>query len=141
MSMVAELSIGALEAATATPVSTLRFYERKGLLAPPPRVSGRRRYPAESVDRVLMVRMWQRAGFTIGEIGALLADRQRREAWQDLVRAKIVELNEREGEIQRAREQLEHSLLCRSPDWTTCSWMQAAARRTASTPTEPRLPT
>lgn len=128
--MIVGLSIGALEAQTATSVSALRFYERKGLLPRPPRVSGQRRYPPEAVDRVLMVRMWQNAGFSLGEISELLADRRERDAWQELVRTKIAELGARRSEIDRSRQQLEHALLCRAPDWTTCAWMQAAAKAT-----------
>jgi len=91
-------------------------------------VSGKRRYPTDAVDLVLMIRMWQNAGFSVREIGQLLAERQDRGAWQDLVRVKIAELSERQVEVQRAREQLEHSLFCRAPDWTACEWMRAAAR-------------
>jgi DNA-binding transcriptional MerR regulator len=125
------ISIGALETATGTPVSTLRFYERKGLLPEPPRVSGRRRYPPEAVDRVLMIRMWQRAGFSIAEITELLARRHRRRAWQGQVLAKLAELETRQAEIQQARQSLEHALLCHAPDWTACAWMRAAARSAA----------
>jgi DNA-binding transcriptional MerR regulator len=130
--VIAGLSIGELEAKTATPVSALRFYERKGLLSPPPRVSGQRRYPPDVVDRVLLIRMWQNAGFSLGEISNLLANKHRLDAWQQLVRTKIDELDTRQREIETARRQLEHALLCRAPDWTTCTWMQAAARGTAA---------
>jgi DNA-binding transcriptional MerR regulator len=122
------LAIGMLGAQTGTPVSTLRFYERKGLLPSPPRVAGQRRYPPESVDRVLAIRLWQRAGFTIAEIGGLLADRERLEVWQQTVRAKLADLERREAEIRDTRQQLQHALLCRSSDWTSCPWMRRAAR-------------
>ena len=126
--VIVGLSIGQLGEETDTPVSALRFYERKGLLPPPPRASGQRRYPPEAVDRVRMVRMWQNAGFSLGEIGQLLHDRQRPEAWQQLVRTKISELAILQAEAERCRQQLEHALLCRAPDWTTCAWMKAASR-------------
>jgi DNA-binding transcriptional MerR regulator len=124
------MSIGALQDATGTPVSALRFYERKVLLPEPPRLSGRRQYPDEAVDRVLMIRMWQRAGFSISEITLLLAERESRETWQDLVRTKIADLNSRQLEIRSVCQQLEHALLCRAEDWTNCAWMKAAARAT-----------
>jgi DNA-binding transcriptional MerR regulator len=125
--MTDSISIGALETATGTPVSTLRFYERKGLLSEPPRTSGRRRYAPEAVDRVLMIRMWQRAGFSIAEIARLLAHSDRPQAWKNQVVAKLAELQARQEEIQHTREQLEHALPCRAPDWTTCTWMRTAA--------------
>ena len=126
--VIVGLSIGELGADTDTPVSALRFYERKGLVPPPPRVSGQRRYPPEAADRVRMIRMWQNAGFSLGEIGQLLYDRHSLETWQQLVRAKISELTVLQAEAERCRQQLEHALLCRAPDWTTCLWMKAASR-------------
>lgn len=71
------MAIGALATQTGTPISTLRFYERTGLLVEPARVSGQRRYPPEAAERVAMIRMWRRAGFTVTEIQTLLADRHR----------------------------------------------------------------
>ena len=122
------LSIGELAEETDTPISTIRFYERKGLLPPPPRESGKRRYPPGAADRVRLIRMWQKAGFSLGEIAQLLTDRRSLQAWKDLVRAKIAELNVLEAEIELSRQQLEHAMLCRAPDWTTCPTMRATAR-------------
>lgn len=123
------LSSGQLEEATGTPASALRFYERKGLLPLPPRASGQRRYPPEAVDRVRMIRMWQNAGFGLREIVALLDNSRQRDAWKQLVRNKLEELAIRQVEVERARQQLEHALLCRADDWTTCPTMRATARR------------
>jgi DNA-binding transcriptional MerR regulator len=122
------LSIGELADETATPISTLRFYERKGLLAAPPRESGKRRYPPDAPDRVRLVRMWRNAGFSLGEIDQLLTDREHLDLWKELVRTKISELNVLAAEVERSRLQLEHALLCRAPDWTACPTMKATAR-------------
>jgi DNA-binding transcriptional MerR regulator len=125
------MSIGALAAQTGTAISTLRFYERTGLLGAPPRVSGQRRYPPEAAERVAMIRMWRRAGFSVVEIEKLLADRQRLTAWQDLVRAKLDELEVRLAEMQKSRSELQHALFCQAEDWTACAWMKAVARSDA----------
>jgi DNA-binding transcriptional MerR regulator len=122
------MSIGELARDSGTPISTIRFYERRGLLPPPPRESGKRRYPAEAADRVRLIRMWQNAGFSLSEISQLLTDREDLPVWKELVRTKIAELNVLEAEIERSRQQLEHALLCRAPDWTACPTMQATAR-------------
>jgi MerR family redox-sensitive transcriptional activator SoxR len=126
--VISGLSIGELAHETTTPISTIRFYERKGLLASPPRESGQRRYPLGAVDRVRLIHMWQHAGFSLGEIAQLLTDRENIQAWKELVRTKISELTLLQAEITRSREQLEHALLCRAPDWTACPTMQATAR-------------
>ena len=125
--MIPGLSIGELSDETDTPISTVRFYERRGLLPPPPRESGKRRYPPEAADRVRLIRMWQNSGFSLGEIGTLLLERADADAWKALVHAKIAELTVLQAEIELSREQLQHSLLCRAADWTTCPTMRAMA--------------
>jgi DNA-binding transcriptional MerR regulator len=48
---------------------TLRYYERRGLIPPPPRrISGYRAYPAETVERVRLIKWAQGLGFTLREI-------------------------------------------------------------------------
>lgn len=65
--------IGELADAAGVHVETIRFYQRKGLLATPVRVRGEiRRYGASDVARVRFVRAAQRLGFTLGEIAELL---------------------------------------------------------------------
>lgn len=66
-------SIGALAEAAAVSVETIRFYQRKGLLAEPPRRRGEiRRYGSDDIARVKFVKAAQRLGFSLGEIGGLL---------------------------------------------------------------------
>ena len=48
---------------------TLRYYERRGLIPPPPRrISDYRAYPAETVERVRLIKWAQGLGFTLREI-------------------------------------------------------------------------
>ena len=54
-------------------IETLRFYEKKGLLPPPPRRStGYRAYPEESVRLLRFIKRAQELGFTLAEIRELL---------------------------------------------------------------------
>lgn len=69
----ARLTIGALARAADVGVETVRFYERKGLLPPPPRTSsGYRQYPPDAAARIRFIRRAQSLGFTLEEIGELL---------------------------------------------------------------------
>lgn len=71
--MKPELSIGELAAATGVGVETIRFYERRGLMAQPPKpASGYRRYPADTARQVRFIKRAQGLGFTLDEIGGLL---------------------------------------------------------------------
>ncbi len=68
------LTIGRLASRAGVGVETIRYYERKGLLEPPPRTSsGYRQYPEEAVQRLLFIRRAKELGFTLKEIGELLA--------------------------------------------------------------------
>lgn len=67
------LTIGAVAAAAAVGVETIRFYQRKGLLDEPDRPSGGiRRYGERDVARVSFIKSAQRLGFSLDEVGGLL---------------------------------------------------------------------
>lgn len=72
--MVAALTIGQLAKAAAVNVETIRYYQRRGLLEEPPRpLGGQRHYSAEQIKRVRFIKRAQALGFTLSEIGTLLA--------------------------------------------------------------------
>jgi Hg(II)-responsive transcriptional regulator len=67
------LRIGEVAGRARVNIQTLRFYERRGLLAEPPRrPSGYREYPAESVARVRFIKRAQELGFSLAEVQELL---------------------------------------------------------------------
>jgi DNA-binding transcriptional MerR regulator len=69
---------GELAAAAGVSTDTLRHYERKGVLPRPARsANGYRRYPADAIERVRMVRNALAVGFTLDELARLLAERGR----------------------------------------------------------------
>lgn len=67
------MTIGFFADAAGVTVETIRFYQRKGLLAEPPRPYGSiRRYGNADVARVRFVKSAQRLGFSLDEIVELL---------------------------------------------------------------------
>ena len=112
------MTIGAVARAAGVGVETIRFYERSGLLTPPPRTAaGYRQYAPEAVQRVLFLRRIQRFGFTLAEAseflalqeGAACADGQR------LARSKIVALEEQIAHLTATKDALV-ALVARCPD-------------------------
>lgn len=104
------LTIGALARAGGVGVETVRYYQRRGLLAEPERGHGGgiRRYGAEDARRLRFIRSAQAAGFTLEEIGELLAldaseDRARARA---IATARLTALDGKIAELQRARAAL-----------------------------------
>ena len=74
-----QITIGKLAAAGGVGVETVRYYQRRGLLPTPVRSGGDgwgggiRRYDADDLRRLKFIRAAQGAGFTLDEIGELLA--------------------------------------------------------------------
>jgi MerR family mercuric resistance operon transcriptional regulator len=67
------LSIGALSKQTGVNIETIRFYEKAGLVPPPPRSAGGfRLYGRDHVRRLTFVRRARGLGFTLDEVRALL---------------------------------------------------------------------
>ena len=67
------LSIGQLAAETGVNIETIRYYERVGLLAAPPRTQGRHRaYGEQYVQRLTFVRRSRELGFSLDDIRTLL---------------------------------------------------------------------
>jgi MerR family mercuric resistance operon transcriptional regulator len=102
------LTVGALAKAGGVGVETIRFYQRKGLLATPTRDGGIRRYAPEDLRRLRFIRQAQGAGFTLEEIGELLAldageDRPR---VRELATARLQALDGKIAELDRARQAL-----------------------------------
>lgn len=71
--LAAKHSIGVLARLSGCPVETIRYYERIGLIAPPPRTEGgHRAYDDDALRRLSFVRRSRALGFTLQEIGGLL---------------------------------------------------------------------
>lgn len=67
------MKIGALAETTGTPVETIRFYERKGLLPPPARSDNNyRMYLPAHVERLNFIRQCRKLDMTLDEIRALI---------------------------------------------------------------------
>src|SRR5438552_13847351 len=68
------LTIGEVAKHAHVRIETLRYYERMGLVAPPPRNGANYRlYPEETVRRVQFIKRAQELGFSPREITELLA--------------------------------------------------------------------
>ena len=67
------LKIGQLAEATGESPYTIRYYERVGLLPPPPRTrAGYRMYPVETRERLAFIRKSQALGLTLSEVRDIL---------------------------------------------------------------------
>ena len=109
VSKKADLTIARLGSAAGVGVETVRYYQRRGLLAVPPSAGTVRRYDAGDVRRLQFIRRAQAAGFTLDEIGELLAlDRTHdRARVRELAAARLTALDARIAELEQSRTALE----------------------------------
>ena len=103
------MTIARLGAAACVGVETVRYYQRRGLLAVPASAGAVRRYGPEDVRRLRFIRRAQAAGFTLEEIGELLVlDRSDdRARVRELAGARLAALDARIAELESSRAALE----------------------------------
>jgi DNA-binding transcriptional MerR regulator len=106
------LTIGEAAAQLGVATSTLRYYERRGLVTADARVSGQRRYEWSTVRRLAFVQMLQDAGLSLDEIQGVL-DADDNAGWKEIARQRLAHLDEDIARLQHARELLAGALLCR----------------------------
>jgi MerR family mercuric resistance operon transcriptional regulator len=103
------MRISDLAQAAGVGVETVRFYQRKGLLAVPRGdAPGGRHYDEEDLRRLRYVRQAQTAGFTLAEIARLieLSQTDDRPAARAMARERIAALDDRIAVLQAARQSL-----------------------------------
>ena len=103
------LTVGKLGERTGVTADTVRFYERAGLLGKAQRsASGYRLYGAADVDRVRFIRRARDLGFSLEEVGQLLALSYGQGAphIRGLAGKRLSEMDRRLTDLTRLREAL-----------------------------------
>jgi len=106
------LTIGDLARRAGVPTSTVRYYERRGLMAPDEWESGQRRYCEASLRRLVFIGMLQDAGLSLDDIAGVLGAARASE-WKAIARQRLAALDATIEELQLARDYLAGALLCR----------------------------
>ena len=101
------MTIGKVAAAAGVNVETIRFYQRRGILAEPPKkLGGLRYYDQAAIERVQFIKRAQNLGFSLEEVSALLALEHSEACAKThdaaLNKLKIVEATIRDLECMRA---------------------------------------
>jgi MerR family transcriptional regulator, redox-sensitive transcriptional activator SoxR len=116
------LTIGDVAARSGVPATTLRYYDKVGLLRPTAREGGQRRYDDRAVEKLAVIGTCQAAGFSLDEIALLYDDRTTgRERSKAMARAKLAELDAQVERLHRARAIIEWGLTCSCPTLDDCT--------------------
>ena len=96
--------------------STIRYYERVGLLPRPKRVNGRRVYQADVLNRLALIKATKAAGFTLAEIHKLSviweAEGHLPTDWRQFVEQKLAETEAVIRQAQQMQTILNAALAC-----------------------------
>jgi len=109
----AEMTIGRLARASEVGVETVRYYQRRNLLAVPHSGSGVRRYPTAMIDRIRFIKRSQNLGFSLDEIRELLRLEQggNRSAIRKIAGARLANISEKVAALEQM-ERVLAALLC-----------------------------
>jgi MerR family transcriptional regulator, mercuric resistance operon regulatory protein len=126
--VIAGLRSGQVAEAAGVNLQTLRYYERRGLVAPPDRtLGGHRVYPAETVTLLRVIKTAQRLGFTLEEVADLLDSGRHRHGGradaglQARAADKLAEVERKIGDLEVIRETLRAALRAGCDDLVTCA--------------------
>jgi MerR family mercuric resistance operon transcriptional regulator len=108
-------------------LQTLRYYERRGLLAEPDRsLGGHRLYPHEAVTVLRVIKAAQRLGFTLDEVADLLDAGRHRHGRTDSglrarAQAKLVEVHAKIADLETIAGALRSAVDAGCDDLITCA--------------------
>jgi len=114
---------------TGVPASTLRYYEKKGLLKSLAGRGQRRQFAADVTDRLALIALGQAAGFSLDEVGAMLVEQQ---VDRQLLLAKADELDARIRQLQAMSKGLRHAAQCPEEDHLACPKFQRLMKVSAA---------
>lgn len=119
------MSIGQVAKRSGVRVSTLHFYEDKGLIQSTRNAGNQRRYKKEVLRRVALIKAAQKMGITLAEIGDALntlPDKRvpNQKDWQRMASRWHDELNARIAYLEKMRDYLTGCIGCGCLSMSNC---------------------
>src|SRR5690348_3644748 len=127
-----DLDIGEVAQRSGVPVSTLRFYEDKGLIASIGRRGLRRQFNARVLERLALIALGRSAGFSLDEIALMFAPDGKPRIDRRVLSTKAEELDRTIRELTAIRDGLRHAAACPAPSHMECPTFRRLLRAAAS---------
>ncbi|EJC62242.1 MULTISPECIES: redox-sensitive transcriptional activator SoxR [Alcaligenes] len=111
------LTVGEVARRSGVPVSTVHFYESKGLIASTRNSGNQRRFDSVVLRYIAIIKVAQRTGIPLDEIrdalrGLPAGSKPNAQQWQAMSRRWKDSLNERIEQLTRLRDELMHCIGC-----------------------------
>ena len=118
------MKIGDVADQLGIPASTIRYYEKIGLIEPQDRVSGRRQFNQRAIHTLRFIQFAQIAGFTLAEVQSLLElyanDPSPAGMWNAIAAEKRTTIRKQIKSLRRMDRILAELLKCQCPTLSEC---------------------
>jgi DNA-binding transcriptional MerR regulator len=128
MKKLKTLDIGEVAKQSGLPVSTLRFYEERGLIRSTGRSGLRRLFDSSVIEQLALIALGRTAGFSLKEIASMFAPKGRIQINRKQLLSKAEELDRSIKRLTAARDGLRHVAHCPSPSQLECPKFQRLLR-------------
>ena len=117
------IDIGDVSKKTGLPISTLRYYEKKGLIKPIARHGLRRQYDRSILERLSLIILGRNAGFSLDEMRDMLNSNGTQIDREKLLH-KAAEISKKIQKLEMMRNGLNHAASCTAPSHLECPKFQ-----------------
>lgn len=114
------------------PASTLRYYEKRGLIASLGPQGVRRRFAPAVLDQLALVALGQAAGLSLDEVHSMLSPNGRPNIDRQLLAAKADEIDAAIKQLQAMSRGLRHAAACPAPSHAQCPTFRRLLKAAAS---------
>lgn len=117
---------------TGVPASTLRYYEKKGLIASTGPQGARRRFAPGVLDQLALIALGQAAGLSLDEIQSMLSPTGGPHIDRQLLSAKADDIDATIKQLRAVSRGLRHAAACPATSHAECPTFQGLLKRAAS---------
>lgn len=123
---------------TGVPASTLRYYEKQGLIASVGRQGIRRRFSSGVLDQLALISLGQAAGLSLDEIRSMLLPNGQPSIDRQMLADKADEIDTLIKRLRAVSRGLRHAAACPAPSHAECPSFQKLLKAAASGAIEKR---
>lgn len=128
----AVIDISEVARRTGVPASTLRYYEKRGLIRSRGRRGIRRVFAAKVLEQLALIALGQAASLSLDEIRSMLCPQGGARINRGLLAAKARELDEQSRKLRAVSRSLRHAAACPARSHAGCPTLQRLLKAAAA---------
>jgi DNA-binding transcriptional MerR regulator len=126
------MDIAAVAKRAGVAASTLRFYEKRGLITSVGPQGVRRQFAPGVLDQLALIALGQAAGLSLDEIRSMLSPNGEPNIDRKVLMAKAEEIDAKVRHLRAVGRGLRHAAACRAPSHAQCPTFQRLLRAAAN---------